>query len=111
MITLTNAAVKELKRVMSDTPESTNRLLRVSVSGGGCSGFQYQMGFVEKETLSQNMDNVYSQEGIDVVVDKGSEAFISGTTIGWYEDLTKRGFTFENPNSSGGGGCRESFNV
>jgi len=111
MITLTDAAVKELKRVMSDTPEATNRLLRVSVAGGGCSGFQYKMGFVERETLEENMDSIYSQEGIDVVVNKSSEAFISGTTIGWYEDLMKRGFTFENPNSSGGCGCGESFSV
>ncbi len=111
MITLTDAAVKELERVMSDTPEATNRLLRVSVSGGGCSGFQYKMGFVEKETLSQNMDNVYPQNGIDIVVDKKSEPFMIGTTIDWHEDLMKRGFTFDNPNASGGCGCGESFSV
>jgi iron-sulfur cluster assembly protein len=111
MITLTDSAVKELKRLMADAPEAPNKLLRVSVSGGGCSGLQYNMGFIEEGEYSPNKDAMYSQEDIGIVVDKKSELFINGTTIDWYEDLMKRGFTFDNPNSSGGCGCGESFSV
>ena len=48
MVTLSDKAVKEIKRVMEDLPEATNRFLRVGVAGGGCSGFVYKLGFVEE---------------------------------------------------------------
>ena len=111
MITLTDAAVKELKKTIDDAPEATNRLLRVSVAGGGCSGFEYKMSFIEESEYSVNNDSMYTQAGIGIVVDKRSEPFIQGVTVDWYEDLMKRGFVFENPNATGGCGCGKSFSV
>ena len=59
MVTLSDKAVKEIKRVMEDLPEATNRFLRVGVAGGGCSGFEYKLGFVEESEYSDKTHNKY----------------------------------------------------
>lgn len=110
-ITLTDAATKELKRHMTASPNKPNKLLRVGVAGGGCSGFEYKMGFIEETEYSVNNDDMYTQDGIGIVVDKKSAPFMNGVTIDWYEDLMKRGFVFENPNATRGCGCGKSFSV
>jgi iron-sulfur cluster assembly protein len=121
MITLTDKAIKEVKRVMEDLPEATNTLLRVGVSGGGCSGFEYKLGFVEQSEYSEKTHNKYEQSDVTIIVEKKAELFINGITIDWHEDSLKRGFVFNNPNtadscgggSCGGGSCGtgESFSV
>jgi iron-sulfur cluster assembly protein len=114
MITLTDKAVKEIKRVMEDLPEVTNSLLRVGVAGGGCSGFEYKLGFVEQSEYSEKTHNKYEHDGLAVIVEKKAEPFIDGTTIDWIEELSKRGFAFNNPNaarSCGSCECGESFSV
>jgi len=111
MITLTDKAIKEVRRVMEDLPEATNTLLRVGVAGGGCSGFEYKLGFVEETEYSEKTYNKYEQDGLTVIVEKKAELFIDGTTIDWIEDLSKRGFSFNNPNATQSCGCGESFSV
>ena len=111
MITLTDKAIKEVKRVMEDLPEAINTLLRVSISGGGCSGFEYKLGFVEETEYSDKTYNKYEQGGLTMIVEKKAELFIDGTTIDWIEDLSKRGFAFNNPNATKSCGCGESFSV
>ena len=111
MVTLTDKAVKEIKRVMEDLPDATNSLLRVAVAGGGCSGFEYKLGFVELSDYSDKTHNTYEQGGLALIVEKKAELFIDGTTIDWIEDLSKRGFSFNNPNASSSCGCGESFSV
>jgi iron-sulfur cluster assembly protein len=111
MITLTDKAVKEIKRVMEDLPDATNTLLRVAVAGGGCSGFEYKLGFVESSEYSEKTHNKYEQGGLTLIVEKKAELFIDGTTIDWIDELSKRGFSFENPNAVTSCGCGESFSV
>jgi iron-sulfur cluster assembly protein len=111
MITLTDKAIKEVKRVMEDLPEATNTFLRVGVAGGGCSGFEYKLGFVEEEEYSETALNKYELGGLTIIVEKKAELFIDGTTIDWIEDLSKRGFAFNNPNATRSCGCGESFSV
>ena len=111
MITLTDKAIKEIKRVMEDLPEASNRLLRVGVAGGGCSGFEYKLGFVEESEYSEKTHNKYKQNELTIVVEKKTEPFIDGTTIDWIEDLSQRGFAFNNPNANKSCGCGESFSV
>ena len=111
MITLTDKAIKEVKRVMEDLPEATNTLLRIGVAGGGCSGFEYKLGFVEETEYSDKTHNKYEQNGLTVIVEKKAELFIDGTTIDWIDELSKRGFSFENPNAATSCGCGESFSV
>ena len=111
MITLTDKAVKEVKRVMEDLPEATNTVIRVGVGGGGCSGFEYKLGFVEETEYSETVYNKYEQDGLTVIVEKKAELFIDGTTIDWVDELSKRGFAFNNPNATRSCGCGESFSV
>ena len=111
MITLSDAAVKEVKRVMEDASYDSNQYLRVGVAGGGCAGFDYKLSFVDKSKYAEDVYNKYNQDGITVIVDKKSELYIDGTTIDWYNDLMKQGFTFNNPNASRTCGCGESFSV
>ena len=111
MITLTDKAIKEVKRAMKDLSEETNMFLRIGVSGGGCSGFEYKLGFVEETEYSDKTHNKYEQNGLTVIVEKKAELFIDGTTIDWIDELSKRGFSFENPNAATSCGCGESFGV
>jgi len=108
-VTITEKAAGEVKRVISEQemPEAT--VLRIGVAGGGCSGFQYSLGFDDK--TNKTKDHVSEQFGIPVAVDKKSALFLDGTTIDFHEGLEKRGFTFENPNAVKSCGCGSSFSA
>jgi iron-sulfur cluster assembly accessory protein len=108
-VMITEKAAKEVQRVLSEQkmPEST--VLRIGVAGGGCSGFQYSLGFDDKSDTAK--DHISSQHGIAVAVDKKSYLFLEGTTIDFYDGLEKRGFTFENPNAVKTCGCGHSFSA
>lgn len=109
-VALSEGAAKELQRVREEQKMSESTL-RVGVAGGGCSGFQYSLNFVEDDDFDEEKDIKFEQHGIQVVVDKKSLLFLDGTTIGWHEDLNKRGFTFENPNATKSCGCGSSFSA
>ena len=108
-ISITEKAASEIKRVMTDQQMSDAMCLRIGVAGGGCSGFQYALGFDEK--VDDTKDLVAEQHGIRVLVDKKSDLFLDGTTLDFYEGLEKRGFTFENPNAVKSCGCGSSFSA
>jgi iron-sulfur cluster assembly protein len=108
-INVTEKAVGEIKRVISEQNMGENTCLRIGVAGGGCSGFQYALGFDEK--VDEVNDLVTEQHGIKVLVDKKSDLFLDGTVIDFYEGLEKRGFTFENPNAVKSCGCGSSFSA
>ena len=112
MITLTDAAISEIKKVRETTTEcNENTCLRVAIEGGGCSGFQYKLGFIEPEGYDPKQDTKYEQDGITIVVDRKSDLYIEGTILDWYDDLTQRGFKFENPNAQKTCGCGSSFSA
>jgi len=96
-ITLTERAADEVRRVRDEQNLEEDQCLRIGVAGGGCGGFSYTMGFDTKYDAS--VDSKYSQQGLDVVVDKKSSLYLDGTTIDWCEDAYRRGFTFDNPNA------------
>jgi iron-sulfur cluster assembly protein len=104
MLTLTPTAVEKVKTVMSQRGE--NGGLRISVVGGGCSGFQYQMT-IDKESNSE--DKIIEQDGIRMFIDPRSSLYLSGTIVDYVETLTGAGFKFDNPNAKGTCGCGESF--
>jgi iron-sulfur cluster assembly protein len=108
-VTITEKAAKEIQRVLTEQkmPEST--VLRIGVAGGGCSGFQYNLGF--DETSDAAKDHVTSQHGISLAVDKKSYLFLDGTTVDFYDGIEKRGFTFINPNAVKSCGCGSSFSA
>jgi iron-sulfur cluster assembly protein len=111
-ITVTDKAVLEIKRVMQEQKMSSDdNLLEVGVAGGGCSGFQYKLGFKKKEEVDQLNSTTFNFEGLDAVVDNKSLLYLDGITIDFYEGLDKRGFTFDNPLAKSGCGCGQSFNA
>jgi iron-sulfur cluster insertion protein len=86
--------------------------LRIFISGQGCSGFQYGMGF---ESKPGETDTVFESEGLKVIVDEGSLQFMDGATINYIDDERGKGFLVDNPNttpacSCEGGSCGSSEN-
>lgn len=108
MISLTERAVKELKRIVRDQNLPSETVLRVGVKGGGCSGFSYTLGF--DDSVHED-DQVAELEGFRVVCDPKSFLYLSGTEVDFEESLMGRGFKFGNPNASKTCGCGESFSV
>jgi iron-sulfur cluster assembly protein len=107
-ITLTEKAAKEVQRVMTEK-SLAEMVLRIGVAGGGCSGFQYSLGFDEKADPAK--DVVEEQFGVRIAVDKKSELFLDGTVLDFYDGIEKRGFTFNNPNAVKSCGCGSSFSA
>lgn len=108
-VTITEKAAQEIKRVIADKQMANETALRIGVVGGGCSGFQYSLGFdTEMDTVK---DAISEQHGLKVAVDKKSDLFLDGTTIDFYDGIEKRGFTFENPNAVKSCGCGSSFSA
>lgn len=108
-VTITERAAKEIQRVVTEQKMPPETVLRIGVAGGGCSGFQYSLGFGDQTDATK--DHVSDQHGIKVAVDKKSALFLDGTTVDFYEGLEKRGFTFDNPNAVRSCGCGSSFSA
>lgn len=106
-VQLTEKAAAEVLRVKEAQKFPETTFLRVGVTGGGCSGFTYSLGFDDK--YDEEKDARYHFHGVDVVVDRKSALFLDGTTIDWYDGLERRGFTFDNPNAVKTCGCGSSF--
>ncbi len=106
-IELTPTAVSKVKEILGQQDPKPQGL-RVSVVGGGCSGFSYQMNF---ENQSNGIDKVYEFEGLKVFVDAASLMYLKGTRIDYIETLEGSGFKFENPNVKTTCGCGSSFSV
>jgi iron-sulfur cluster assembly protein len=106
-INFTDAAIEEVKRLM-DTPDfDSNKMLRVGVKGGGCSGMTYVLDF---DTLKDN-DAVYEKDGVNFIIDNSQSIYLFGMEVEWQGGLNSRGFTFNNPNASSTCGCGTSFAV
>ncbi len=86
----------------------TDGALRVTVSGGGCSGYQYNLGFDDQQ---REDDIVLDRGGVRVLVDRDSAAFLNGVTIDYVNALHGAGFKFVNPNANRTCGCGTSFSV
>lgn len=108
-ILLTERAATEVKKIIADQKLEADTLLRVGVAGGGCSGFQYSLGF--DKAFDDKVDSKYEHFGVNVVVDKKSDLYLDGTTVDFYDGLEKRGFTFNNPNAQKTCGCGHSFSA
>lgn len=110
-LTLTEGAAKELTKVREEQKLPAESNVRVGVVGGGCSGFQYSLAFEDAVEYNAESDLKFEQHGVTVVVDKKSLLYLDGTTIGWHDELNKRGFTFDNPQATRSCGCGSSFSV
>lgn len=106
-ITLTEKAAEEVRRAMEQQKLDEGYFVRFGVTGGGCSGFSYMLGFDDK--YDEESDFKYDHFGVSVVVDKKSDLYVDGTKIDFYEGLDKRGFFYDNPNQVKSCGCGQSF--
>jgi len=106
-ITLTEKAATEVKKILDEQKCEPGTFLRVGVTGGGCSGFSYALGFDKQ--YDEKVDAKLDQHGVTVVVDKKSALYLDGTAVDFHEGVEKRGFTFENPNAVKSCGCGSSF--
>lgn len=106
MITLTESAVRMVRRIM-EKEGRTAGVLRVGVKGGGCSGFSYHMDF---EDGPRPADQTFRFHGLDVVVDPRSLELLRGIELDYREGINA-GFQWKNPNATKSCSCGESFGV
>ena len=107
-LTLTPVAAAKVKELMAEEPDAESLVLRVAIQGGGCSGFQYGLGF---DSGPADGDNEYSLEGVRVVVDPYSAPYLRGATVDFLTGLQESGFKIDNPNAVSSCGCGHSFQV
>jgi iron-sulfur cluster assembly accessory protein len=104
---VSDSAAVEIRKFMSSEeglPETAG--LRVRVVPGGCSGFQYSLNIEED---SRPNDNVLDSNGVRLFVDMFSAQYLNGVVIDYVTNVMGSGFTFNNPNATGGCGCGSSF--
>jgi iron-sulfur cluster assembly accessory protein len=107
-ITVTPNAVTEVQKFMQEQGAADTAGLRVAVLPGGCSGFQYGLNI---EDEPQDDDDVLDVNGVRVFVDPFSSQYLEGVEIDYVTTMMGSGFTFKNPNATGGCGCGSSFNA
>ena len=106
-VSLTDNAIVKVREIL-EMQEPKPSGLRISVVGGGCSGFSYSMAFENTPGL---MDKVYTFDGLKVFVDQASLLYLDGARVDYVETLEGSGFKFENPNVKSTCGCGSSFSA
>ena len=104
MITLTPRAAKQIQSMQSEL-QAPDKRLRVLVESGGCSGFQYGMSF----DVPKADDTQFESEGVAVIIDPTSLAYLQGSSIDFDDGLHGKGFEIKNPNAQSTCGCGKSF--
>ncbi len=105
-VILTQNAANRINKIIKDEPAGT--MLRVSVEGGGCSGFSYKFDLVQEKN---NDDLVLERDGATVLIDELSLNFLGGSEIDYVDALIGASFQINNPNATASCGCGTSFSV
>ncbi len=105
-VALTAGATKRIAELLAG--ESPGAVFRVSVEGGGCSGFQYQFAIAPAPEAE---DNMIERDGARVAIDPSSIGFLLGSRIDFVDDLMGQSFRVENPNATASCGCGTSFSI
>ena len=108
LLTVTPNAASKILQLMQEEPSEELAVLRVAIQGGGCSGFQYGLGF---DRGAAEGDLEFEQHGIRVVVDPFSAPYLQGATVDFLDGLQESGFKIDNPNAVASCGCGHSFQV
>lgn len=104
---VTDAAAKRIKTLLEAESKEGLRL-RINISGGGCSGFQYH--FTLDDQLQAD-DLTFEKDGIEVVVDETSLGLLEGSVLDYVEDMVASTFVIKNPNATASCGCGNSFSI
>src|SRR5215207_2238976 len=107
LVSLTPGAAEKVKELMLEDPDES-LVLRVAIQGGGCSGFQYGLGF---DSGAVDDDATIEQHGVTIVIDPYSAPYLKGATIDFLSGLEESGFKIDNPNAQASCGCGHSFTV
>ncbi len=105
-LSLTESAATKIKQLLAEEPDVG--VLRIAIQGGGCSGFQYGLGF---DTAAAEGDLAFEQHGVTVVVDPFSAPYLQGAEIDYVDSIQAAGFAVNNPNAVSSCGCGHSFQV
>jgi iron-sulfur cluster assembly protein len=108
LLALTESAASKIKELQADEPDGEAAVLRVAVQGGGCSGFEYALGF---DRGPQDGDHELESHGVSVVIDPFSAPYLQGAEIDFVNTIQEAGFKIENPNVASSCGCGHSFQV
>lgn len=110
MINITDKAIAKLKelREVEASKGKANQLIRIAVTGGGCSGLRYGLNWVDAPTVK---DLTFQFGDLTAVVDDRSIVFLKGLNLDYEDDLNNQGFVYQNPNSQRSCGCGTSFNL
>jgi iron-sulfur cluster assembly protein len=108
LLALTESAASKIRELQAEEPDGEAAVLRVAVQGGGCSGFEYALGF---DRGPQDGDHELESNGVSVVVDPFSAPYLQGAEIDFVNTIQEAGFKIENPNVASSCGCGHSFQV
>ena len=106
-VTMTDRAARRIARILSKEAQGT--ILRISVAGGGCSGFQYEYNLVPNEPAEDDL--VLTKGDATVLIDSMSLEFMTGSVIDFTDDLIGQAFKIDNPNAVASCGCGTSFSI
>ena len=107
LITISERAARHVATIIAQD-ETSDSMLRVTVSGGGCSGFQY--GFSFDSSINED-DKTFERDDVTVVIDDASLDLLAGSEIDYVEELIGSYFAITNPNASSSCGCGNSFSI
>ena len=108
VIQISDGAVNKILSLADSEEDSSNLNLRVYVTGGGCSGFQYGFSF---DKVIDEEDTCITKDGANLVIDSLSLQYLEGSTVDYTEDLMGSKFIITNPNATTTCGCGESFSI
>lgn len=106
-VTLTTNAIKEINRLINEEGFDIDKVLRLGVKGGGCSGLSYVLDF----SIPESGDDIFEIDGLKVAINPAHSIYLFGMEVNYEDGLNSRGFVFKNPNASKTCGCGSSFAV
>lgn len=101
---ITDNAAKRIQELLKAEQAPTR--LRISISGGGCSGFQYHFVFDDQQLVD---DQIFAHNGVEVIIDETSLNLLAGSCLDYVEDMVAATFVIKNPNAASACGCGNSF--
>ena len=106
-VTVSDAAYERVASILADTPDKN--ALRISVEGGGCSGFSYKYDLVDEKPADDDL--VFSKNGGEIYIDQMSLIYMGGSEVDFVDNLMGQSFEIKNPNAVASCGCGTSFSV